>query len=178
MFLESSRTLLTPLQDHHVQPLKAILINPAVNRLLFSGKFTTDAAVESFIKEELKFGLDVSHPQTGIGVLTLKTADNSSSAVLGIAGIIPCTHYPHPAYEFGFVLDEAYWGQGLATEIGRAQIEAGFYKLEVEKIFALVHPLNAASRAVVEKKLGMTYVETIETVDRGPRMVFVIHNTY
>ncbi|CAM9209483.1 unnamed protein product [Ectocarpus fasciculatus] len=176
MFLETTRTLLSPLQDEHIGPLKSILINPAVNRLLFSGRLTTDAAVESFVKKELKFGLEGQPPHSGIGVLTLKTT-GGTPIVLGIAGLIPCNHYPQPAYEFGFVLDEAYWGQGLATEIGRAQIEAGFQKLELNRINAMVHPENTASRAVLEKKLGMTYVETIETEDRGPRMVFVINNT-
>jgi ribosomal-protein-alanine N-acetyltransferase len=62
--------------------------------------------------------------------------------------------------EVGFLLDQPFWGKGLATEAARASLNYGFEQCDLEHIIALVHPENLASRRVIEKG-GMTYVDTI-----------------
>jgi ribosomal-protein-alanine N-acetyltransferase len=59
--------------------------------------------------------------------------------------------------EVGYLLDKAFWGQGLATEGAQASLRYGFETLELETIIALVLPENIASRRVIEK-LGMPFV--------------------
>ena len=60
--------------------------------------------------------------------------------------------------EVGYLLSEAYWGQGLATEGGLASVHFGFQTLGLETIIAIVHPDNKASKRVIEK-LGMSLVD-------------------
>jgi RimJ/RimL family protein N-acetyltransferase len=59
--------------------------------------------------------------------------------------------------EVGWVLHRDYWGQGLATEGGRAAIDVWRRDLrDDDTLYSFTIPRNARSRAVMER-LGMTY---------------------
>lgn len=60
--------------------------------------------------------------------------------------------------EIDFLLGRDFWGQGFATEAGRASLQYGRENLTVERIVGIVHPENRASRRVLEK-LGFAFVE-------------------
>jgi RimJ/RimL family protein N-acetyltransferase len=60
--------------------------------------------------------------------------------------------------EVDFILGKPFWGQGFATEAGRASIRYGFEELRAERIVGIVHVENRASQRVLEK-LGMEVVE-------------------
>ncbi|HTS11303.1 MAG TPA: GNAT family N-acetyltransferase [Candidatus Limnocylindrales bacterium] len=69
---------------------------------------------------------------------------------VGCAGLRPYRDEAR-VYELGFHLRRAFWGQGFASEAGRAAIEYGFGTLGAEALFAGHHPKNEASRAVLLK---------------------------
>lgn len=56
--------------------------------------------------------------------------------------------------EIAYILNRRYWGQGLATELGRALVHFGFTTMRAHRIFATVRPANTASWRVLEK-IGM-----------------------
>ena len=56
--------------------------------------------------------------------------------------------------DLGFVLAKSAWGQGIATELGRALVSVGFSVMGLRRIFATCDHQNVASRRVLEK-LGM-----------------------
>jgi RimJ/RimL family protein N-acetyltransferase len=59
--------------------------------------------------------------------------------------------------EVGWVLDRAYWGRGLATEGGRAAVEAWFDGLPAdEELISITTPENRRSLALMER-LGLAY---------------------
>lgn len=58
----------------------------------------------------------------------------------------------HFRTEIGFELSKAYWGQGIASEAVDAIIRYGFEQMKFQRIEALIEPLNASSRKLVEKK--------------------------
>ena len=58
-----------------------------------------------------------------------------------------------------FYLARPYWGQGIATEAGRAFIEHGFGELGLKKIHAGMNAANKASIRVIEK-LGFKWVRS------------------
>jgi RimJ/RimL family protein N-acetyltransferase len=58
--------------------------------------------------------------------------------------------------EVGWVLDRAYWGQGIATEGALASIHYAFAELKLEQIISVTVPANTASRRVMEKA-GLIY---------------------
>jgi ribosomal-protein-alanine N-acetyltransferase len=53
--------------------------------------------------------------------------------------------------ELGYYLGRAAWGQGYATEAGRACLAYGFDSAGLRRIVAVVRPQNHASRHVLEK---------------------------
>lgn len=53
--------------------------------------------------------------------------------------------------EVGYVLNYAYWGQGLAAEATRAVITFAFEILQVNRVEANFMPENSGSRRVLEK---------------------------
>jgi RimJ/RimL family protein N-acetyltransferase len=65
----------------------------------------------------------------------------------------------HRHAEIGYWLAKAHWGQGYATEAGRAVLRYGFEALNLNRIYAYYFTRNAASRHVLEK-LGLTYEGT------------------
>lgn len=62
----------------------------------------------------------------------------------------------HRHAELGYWLGAAYWGQGYATEAGRAMLRFGFEDLKLHRIFATHFKHNPASGSIL-KKLGMRY---------------------
>ncbi len=59
--------------------------------------------------------------------------------------------------ELVYLIDSAYWGRGLATEIARAALKFGFEERKFERVIAMTRPGNAVSRHILEKKLGMRF---------------------
>lgn len=52
------------------------------------------------------------------------------------------------------------WGKGYATETARAALAYGFDTLDLEMIFAITRPDNAASQAVM-RRLGLVYRKNV-----------------
>ena len=65
--------------------------------------------------------------------------------------------YPEgwPGLEVGWLVARSHWGQGLATEGGRAALDYAFETVGAERVISLIRPDNAASIRVAEK-LGET----------------------
>ena len=64
-------------------------------------------------------------------------------------------------------------GQGIATEIGEAQLVFGFEQLGCARLLGLVNPQNVPSIHALEK-LGMHHLTTVTNAKRGPRYVYAI----
>jgi [ribosomal protein S5]-alanine N-acetyltransferase len=56
--------------------------------------------------------------------------------------------------EIGYIINPAFWGQGIATETARMLLEFGFKEMDLHRIYATCDPGNAASQKVLEK-IGM-----------------------
>jgi RimJ/RimL family protein N-acetyltransferase len=80
-----------------------------------------------------------------------------SNKLIGMAGF----RAHEDVAELVYILDEPYWGKGLATEIARAILKYGFEKHNFSRIVAMTRPANAASRRVMDK-IGMTFEKEVE----------------
>ena len=67
----------------------------------------------------------------------------------------------------GFYIMPKYWGQGFASEAGRAFIDFGFNELGITCIVAAVQQGNEASLHVLQK-LGLSIVN----IEKGPRTFY------
>lgn len=163
--LRTDRLLLRPVTHADLAGLFVILGDAAVMKLaLYARPLSRQDALEFIDSAFAKTPEDVTH----LGVL----CRNDHPAIVGFAGLLPCKYFPDDL-EFGFVLAKEHQRKGYATEIGKKLIDIGLGALGRDRLLALCHPQNRASRGVLEK-LGMSSIETIATPDRGARMVFVI----
>lgn len=78
--------------------------------------------------------------------------EKRTGTFVGRIGLI----YPEgwPAIEVGWLIDRERWGEGFATEGGRAAMQFAFDRLNLTRISSVIRPQNAPSIRVAEK-LGM-----------------------
>ncbi|WP_200411013.1 GNAT family N-acetyltransferase [Virgibacillus salexigens] len=79
--------------------------------------------------------------------ITLKGKD----VVIGSCGFLNMQPR-HYRTEIGFELSKLYWGKGIAKEALNAVMSYGYKHFELERIEALIEPLNSASQRLVEKQ--------------------------
>lgn len=86
--------------------------------------------------------------------------DKATGEMIGLCGLRSREGTP----ELLYILAEAYWNKGLATEAAGACLRFGFEELELSRIIAFTRPDHVASRRVLEK-LGMSYEGEVREAD-------------
>jgi RimJ/RimL family protein N-acetyltransferase len=84
--------------------------------------------------------------------------EKESGALVGRIGLYQPEGWP--GLEVGWLVDRERWGEGFATEGGRAALQWAFERLRPERVLSLIVPPNTASIRVAEK-LGEHFVEQI-----------------
>ena len=77
--------------------------------------------------------------------------------MIGSAGLQPLDGTEE--IEVGYSMVKEFWGRGIGTEAARAWLDHGFREHGLERIVAVAHTENIASRHIMEK-LGMHYEKT------------------
>ncbi len=164
MILETKRLQLRTIHDEDIAFLQEdIFSDYKVMQYAFSGKiFSIDETkrfVENnFAKENEKVGLAVViHKQTKM--------------IIGFAGLLKYEYFASNSYEMGFVFSKEAWGNGYATEIGKAQIDYALNRIKTKNIYALVSSDNTVSLHVIEK-LNFNYFDTMHIENRGERKIY------
>lgn len=80
-------------------------------------------------------------------------------------------------YELGYALGKAYWGKGIATEAARATLRFGFESAHLERIIAVVVPVNKASWRVLEH-IGFVYEKNARYYDLEVVYYAITHNQF
>jgi RimJ/RimL family protein N-acetyltransferase len=142
--LQTASLLLDPLAREDFAWLFAVYADPVVMRYIGTGPRTEQVArtnLESFLAEgeRRKFGYWVLR-------------DRGSRERLG--GAMLMVRREGSPVEIGFLLAQAAWGRGLATEAARALIAHALGTLRIPLIEAFVDVDNAPSSAVL-RKAGM-----------------------
>ena len=97
--------------------------------------------------DEIAWYQSILKEQTGIRWgITLKNEDK----VIGSCGFLN-TVSNHYRTDIGFELSQEYWGQGIASEAMNAIIQYAFKNTDIQRIQALIEPLNLASQRMVER---------------------------
>lgn len=147
--ITTAHLILRPFTIADIDPLHHILSDRDVIRYLPNTKPRSRDQVESLIAGQL------SHWQTyGLGLWVVEW--RLKNVLIGWSGL---RHLPETKeVEVAYLLRQAFWGQGLATEAAKACLQYGFVTLELNRIIALTHPENGASQRVIEK-LGLSFVD-------------------
>ena len=137
----------------HTSALTALNARPEAVRFLNAGVPYT---AEESARQSARFG---DHWNAhGFGLWALE----ADARVVGFTGV--CHPRWFPAYvhevEIAWRLHPSAWGNGFATEAGRAAVSAAVAHLELDRLVAFIDPGNDASTAVASR-LGFSLQETV-----------------
>jgi RimJ/RimL family protein N-acetyltransferase len=166
--IETERLLLERLDASRLEDFVALTADPDTMRYwALGGPLTRDAAKRNFTSsldrlQDHGFGrrwVVAKKDGAGIGFTDTKYFGQS------------CEDVSPDEVEIGWMLTPSAWGQGYATEAGRAVRDEAFERLRLESIVAVHHPENAASGRVMEK-LGMVFERDIVARDGWPYRLY------
>ena len=144
-YLETERFVIRQWNSADATELEQLMADPRVHRYTGDTPWTLDRA-----RNYIRFMLDKNCRtlETFHGACVIKT----SQTLIGYTGLNPyLPGQPELEWQFGV----PFWGNGYATEIGKAVIAAAFASTGIDRIYGMVNPLNKASLRVMEK-IGMT----------------------
>jgi RimJ/RimL family protein N-acetyltransferase len=145
---ETERLRLEPIAARHVDDMLRMLSDPRVAETM--GGIRDHAFVEARTAAQSQHWVD-----HGFGSWAAYRRDDG--AFVGRGGIQPTTLEGVDVVEVGWCLVPEQWGNGFATEMGRAGLDLGFTEFGLDEIVAFTLPQNTPSQAVMGR-LGMTYV--------------------
>jgi RimJ/RimL family protein N-acetyltransferase len=155
--IETERLLLEPLDVSRLEEFVALTADADTMRYWAPrGTFSRDVAERNFAASlartrEHGFGrrwIVAKENGAGLGFTDTKYFGQS------------CDDVSPEEVEIGWMLTPMAWGQGYATEAGRAVRDEAFDRLELESIVAAHHPANAASGRIIQK-LGMAFERNV-----------------
>ena len=166
--IETERLLLEPIDVSRLEDFVALTADPDTMRYwALGGPFTRDAAERNFAASLARlrkhsFGRRwIVEKANGAGLGFTDTKYFGQS----------CDDVSPDEVEIGWMLTPSAWGQGYATEAGRAVRDEAFERLKLESIVAVHHPENAASGRVMEK-LGMAFERDVVARDGWPYRLY------
>ena len=142
---ETARLRLRQLRPGDLDTVAAMVADPEQMRYFPRPK--TRDEVRAWLDRNL--GLYADH---GYGTWYLEAKEDGGFA--GYCGIRPLELEGRAESELAWQVPRAQWNRGLATEAASAAVDLGFTRLGLERLVAIIHPDNAASRAVA-RKIGM-----------------------
>lgn len=148
--LETTRLEMVPLSADDFDTLYAIYSEPAVSRYL-----TAQPRSPGDFRGPFERMLE-SSSTLGMWMIVHK-ADRRP---IGRCGFYPFSEPPLATPELAYLLSQAYWSKGLATEAARGCLDFAFRVQDWPEVVAIVRPENAASARVLSK-IGMQLLRRI-----------------
>ncbi|MBA3468846.1 MAG: GNAT family N-acetyltransferase [Herpetosiphonaceae bacterium] len=163
IILETPRLLLRRLVPSDLDALFRLYSDPEIRQYFPEGTLSY-----ADTQEELEWFLNghPRHPELGLWA----TIHRATNQFIGRCGLLPWTIEGTHEVEVAYLLDKAYWGQGLGFEAAQAILEYGFEQLQLSRLICLVDHGNQASIAVA-RKLGMVLEKEGED-EKGPYLLF------
>ncbi len=142
--IQTERLVLRQWREADREPFVAMMLDPQVSDWL-GGPFTEAEAYVRIARNEAALE---AH---GYGRMAMER--RSDGAFLGYCGLLPTADNLSffNAFEVGWSVAPAGWGQGYAPEAARAVFADGFARLGLDKIFAFTGEANFRSKAVARK---------------------------
>lgn len=155
ILFESERYYLRKFTLSDVDDMFSLDSDPEVHTYLGKNPITEKRQAQEIVQNILD-----QYEQNGLGRLVI--IDKQSEAFIGWSGLKWETGIrEYGYYDLGYRLKQKYWGQGIATETGRASLRFGFEKLNLKEIYAGADINNAGSNNVLQK-LNFTLLETFD----------------
>lgn len=124
--------------------------DPDVNKFLGGTKLQNPEA----LAKRIRFYMSC-YESHGFGMCAMVW--KPTGEIIGSAGLQPLDGTDE--IEVGYSMIKEFWGKGIGTEAARAWLDHGFRDAGLDRIVAIAHTGNWASRHIMEK-LGMKYEKT------------------
>jgi RimJ/RimL family protein N-acetyltransferase len=157
--LETPRLLLRPLIGTDADWLVQLFVDPEVNRFLWDGPSAPEHARRT---AEAVVSLDLMRCQFGYWAIQ----DKATGAIHGWTELSKLRPWSGPSDEIAisYVLGQASWGRGIATEAAARLLQHAFEIQQLERVMAVIMAANTASKRVLEK-LGMRLIHNAESAN-------------
>lgn len=139
--IETERTYLRLPTIDDLDALAVVFGNPQVMKYLdFDCQPLTREQTEKMLISIIE-----GWKKNGFGRWTVFSKEDDQ--LIGLAGL----RKHEDIAELVYILNEPFWGKGLATELANEVLRAGFANHDFPKIIAMTRPGNAASRRILAK---------------------------
>ncbi|MGQ0805236.1 MAG: GNAT family N-acetyltransferase [Actinomycetota bacterium] len=147
--LRTARLVLRRWRDDDCEPFARLNADPVVMEH-FPGRLTR-AKSDDFVDR-----IEAGFEERGYGLWAVEVP--GVTPFIGFVGLNPAAFDAPftPALEVGWRLDRSAWGQGYATEGGRAALGFAFDELGVDEVVSFTTVRNDRSRRVMER-LGLRH---------------------
>lgn len=146
--LQTERLILRRLRSDDFDAFSAMNADPEVMRYF-------PACLNRAETEALVARMNRHFERYGFGWWAVEAQD--ADVFVGFVGLMVPAFHAHftPCVEVGWRLIRHFWGQGYATEAGRASLDFAFERLGIDEVVSMAVEANERSRRVMAK-LGMT----------------------
>lgn len=155
LILETDRLLLRPLELSDADAMFAMDNNPEVHKYLWQNPTQT-------VDETMKIIEYVRGQYERNNIGRFATILKESGEFIGWTGIKYIDDHVENGntnfYDYGYRLNEKFWGKGYATEASIAWLDYGFTQMNIEIMNAYTHSQNGASNHILQK-VGMNFME-------------------
>ena len=166
VILETERLLLRHFEPQDLEALFALYRDPEMRRYFPDGTRTHQETLEEL--EWHKNG-HPQHPELGLWATILK----EKGQFIGRCGLLPWTIDGQFEVEIAYMIDKAFWGQGLGTEAAAGIRDYAFEQLGLTRLVCLIDEDNQASIRVAEK-IGMAFEKEGQD-ELGPFHLYTIN---
>ena len=161
LILETPRLLLRPLEISDVQAMFEMDKNPIVHKYLWQNPVKEIEEINKVIEM-----VQAQYKRNNIG--RFATILKETGEFIGWTGIKFVDDHTENGntnfYDYGYRLNEPFWGKGYATEATKAWLEYGFNEMNIETMHAYTHFQNEASNHIL-KKTGFEFMEEYTAED-------------
>jgi RimJ/RimL family protein N-acetyltransferase len=160
----TDRLRLEPIGSRHAEDLWRLFQDPAVAE--WYGVWTHERAQREATR--------IASAWQTEGVHKWMAYLRTTAALVGRGGLSRVHLAGQERLEIGWALLRPFWGQGYATEIGRAGMVFAFEELGADEVVSYTETRNARSRAVMER-LGFHYSQDfIDEADGVPCALYIL----
>jgi ribosomal-protein-alanine N-acetyltransferase len=165
--LETKSLTLRHLVMDDLNELFALYSDPEIRKYFPEGVLNYEET-----KEELEWHMNghPRHPELGLWA----TIHKETGKFIGRCGLLPWMLDGQDEVEIAYLLDKAYWKQGLATEAAQGILQYGFEQLNLSRLICMIDPGNIASQRVAER-IGMTFEKKVDGYE-GDNIPFYIYS--
>lgn len=146
---ETARLLLRPFTPDDAPALFRIYGDPEVMRFMGAPPASVEQEAANLQAHAHKY-----YERLGFGLWAV--VHKATGDLIGRCGLLRSEIGGRIETEISYLLERGHWGQGFAAEAAGAVLDYGFRVLGLDRVVAVIHPDNVASRRVAER-IGMRY---------------------